>query len=175
MINEGPNAGYDSPRKTPRGCLTPLELGKGLPGRPRQIPGLSSTLHMFAGASPCQIGRWVWGGPAISWSPVTPWPNVQSEQDAQQGTSSNEGAHLCMHLASKNCILLKRHRPEVCHKQSGSQPLTHCLQPCVHPSDYAIRIQGHQWYRTSSGPETCLSTSMAMPRVHRHRAGQMFG
>lgn len=42
-------AGYDSPGKTPR------EVGEGLPGRPWQISGLSSTLHMFAGAGPVRL------------------------------------------------------------------------------------------------------------------------
>ena len=34
---DGPRPGSNSPGKPPRGCLTPLELGKGLPGRPRQL------------------------------------------------------------------------------------------------------------------------------------------
>lgn len=45
------SAGYDSSEKTPRGCLKPPPFGEGLPGRPRQIFGPSSTLHIFARAS----------------------------------------------------------------------------------------------------------------------------
>ena len=66
-----PQAMPSSP-KTPRGCWTPPEVGKGLLGRPRQISGLDNSLHMFARAGPVKSGRWVSGDPAISWSPVTP-------------------------------------------------------------------------------------------------------